>query len=125
MTSDISYVSTWTSTVPILMKLRSTPKNQWSRMFLSWSEMLTEQECILVGYVPEARRPYAGVCFPGWGLVLGGWGVSSPGGSGGGGLLPGGSGGGVSAPRGVCSGGGDGGFSLPGDPPCEQNHTHV
>ena len=45
-------------------------------------------------------------------------------------LLPGGVGGLLRG--GVCSGGSapggspcPGGFSLPGDPPCEQNHTHV
>ena len=32
----------------------------------------TQQECIPVGCVPAARRPYAGVCFPGgWCLVRG------------------------------------------------------
>ena len=37
-----------------------------------------KQECIPVGCVPAARRPYAGVCFPG-GCLL--WGcVSAPGG---------------------------------------------
>ena len=39
-------------------------------------EVYTKQECIPVGCVPAARRPYAGVCFPG-------------GGGGGGGCLPG------------------------------------
>ena len=29
---------------------------------------LEQQECIPVGCVPAARRPYAGVCFPGLGL---------------------------------------------------------
>ena len=43
-----------------------------------------KQECIPVGCVPAARRPYAGVCFP----AGRGW-VSAPGG-GGYGLVPGG-----------------------------------
>ena len=38
-----------------------------------------EQECIPVRCVPAARRPYAGVCFPG-GVCSGGRGVSAPGG---------------------------------------------
>ena len=29
-----------------------------------------KQECIPVGWVPAARRPYAGVCFPGGGVCL-------------------------------------------------------
>ena len=33
-----------------------------------------EQECIPVGCVPAARRPYAGVCFPGGGSVRSGGG---------------------------------------------------
>ena len=56
--------------------------------------MHTRQECIPVGCVPAARRPYAGVCFPGGSLS---WGGSVPGGS----LLRGGSGG-------LWSGGGGG-----------------
>ena len=59
-----------------------------------------EQECIPVGCVPAARRPYAGVCFPRGGGV---WsrGVSAPGGS---------------APGGFCSRGvsGPGGDGVPG-----------
>ena len=96
-----------------------------------------KQECIPVGCVPAARRPYAGVCFGGGGGFLparGGspcrGGSSLPGGvppcRGGslcqGGFLP--AGGGVLPAR--------GGFSLPGgvlparggspeNPPCEQN----
>ena len=80
--------------------------------------------------MPAARRPYAGVCFPGGGgfcsgedsareggCLLGGGvcsqGVSAPGGVWSGGSAPGG---------GVCSQGRGfslpmGGFSLPGDPP--------
>ena len=34
-------------------------------------ECFIEQECIPVGCVPAARRPYAGVCFPGGGGVPG------------------------------------------------------
>ena len=50
-----------------------------------------KQECIPVGCVPAARRPYAGVCFRLRGSgQRGGGGVSAPGGvSGLGGLLPG------------------------------------
>ena len=62
-----------------------------------------QQECIPVGCVPAARRPYAGVCF------LGGGGVSGPGGC----LLWAGhvcSWGGMSVPGGVWSGG----VSAPG-----------
>ena len=51
------------------------------------SKAIIEQVCIPVGCVPAARRPYAGVCFPG-GVVLhrGGprgvpWGVLHAGGS--------------------------------------------
>ena len=32
------------------------------------SYYIIKQECIPVGRVPAARRPYAGVCFPGGGL---------------------------------------------------------
>ena len=67
-----------------------------------------KQECIPVGCVPAARRPYAGVCFLG-GCGPGGWvwsgsgGVSAPGGWSGprGCLLQGGL-----VPGGVCSRGG-------------------
>ena len=61
---------------------------------------VVEQECIPVGCVPAARRPYAGVCFRGGGFSL-------PGGAGGG-VLP--AGGGFSLL---------GGFSLPGGSPCQ------
>ena len=63
-----------------------------------------KQECIPVGYVPAARRPYAGVCFGGGGVCFPGEGVSASGGvwSWGGGLVRGG---------GVCSRGwGSGGI---------------
>ena len=62
------------------------------------------QECIPVLCVPTARRPYAGVCFPG-----GGGGVSGRGG------------GGVPGPGGFC-------LSVLWDttiPPCEQNDKQV
>ena len=36
------------------------------------SKHLYKQECIPVGCVPAARRPYAGVCFPGGGVWSGG-----------------------------------------------------
>ena len=68
-------------------------------------KILYTQECIPVGCLPAARRPYAGVCFPGGCLLPG---VSALGG-----LLPGGCllrgvsalGGGVSAPGGLLLGG--------------------
>ena len=80
-----------------------------------------EQECIPVGCVPAARRPYAGVCFPGGGcLVRGGCLLL-------GGLLQGGfwsgrgwcawsGGGGVPGPGGcvVCLVRGVGGWCVPG-----------
>ena len=97
------------------------------------TDSLDKQECIPVGCVPTARRPYAGVYFPGGGLLLGavcsggggkpsapgvcvcsggsGVVVSAPGGGvvsahGGGGVCSGGSApGGCVLPRGVCSGG--------------------
>ena len=65
--------------------------------------LLDQQECIPVGCVPAARRPYAGVCFPGEGegcLRVCSWGVSALGGV---------------CSRGVCSWGGVlGGCLLPG-----------
>ena len=104
----------------------------------------TKQECISVGCVPAARRPYSGVCFPGGYLPgLGGRGVVGGCGAlpvwggvclvqgglpGPGGVLPGLGG---SPCQGVClsRGGGvlpvKGGFFLPGDPPCGQNHRHL
>ena len=39
-----------------------------------------KQECIPVGCVPAARRPYPGVCFPGGGSPSGGGGLPGPGG---------------------------------------------
>ena len=57
---------------------------------LNSANSVTKQECIPVGCVPAARRPYAGVCFRG-GVWSGGcllWGgVSAPGGSALGGCL--------------------------------------
>ena len=44
-----------------------------------------KQECIPVRCVPAARRPYAGVCFPG-GVSAPGRGVSAPDGVGSGGM---------------------------------------
>ena len=44
-------------------------------------ELIPKQECIPVGCVPAARRPYAGVCFRGGRVVPGGVGE---------GVLPGG-----------------------------------
>ena len=40
---------------------------------------MVQQECIPVGCVPAARRPYAGVCLPGGVSIPGGW-FSIPGG---------------------------------------------
>ena len=98
-------------------------KLQYYEIFL-FSNQIIQQVCIPEGCVPAASRPYAGVCFPGGGLLGGG--VSAPGR---GCLLLGGSG-----PRGVvvCFGGvwvwsrgGGGGGGIPActeaDPPCEQN----
>ena len=58
--------------------------------------LLWKQECIPVGCVPAAHRPYAGVCF--WGCVVPG------------GVCSGGWSRGMSAPGGVWSGGGGGGI---------------
>ena len=49
-------------------------------MCFKLSEFSFKQECIPVGCVPAARRPYAGVCFPGGCLVWGGGVVPGPGG---------------------------------------------
>ena len=91
-----------------------------------------KQECIPVGCVPAARRPYAGVCFRG-GLPGPEGGLPGPGGSAwsGGCLLRGGfwyregsawSGGGL-------PGLGGRGVGIPActeaDPPCEQNDIQV
>ena len=69
--------------------------------FFCWHKNHDELECIPVGCVPAACRPYARVCFPGgclvWGvvcLVKGGWcvwsgGVPGPVGSGLGGCVSG------------------------------------
>ena len=37
------------------------------------SNIIIKQECIPVGCVPAAHWPYAGVCFPGGGVLLGGF----------------------------------------------------
>ena len=83
-----------------------------------FGKLALQQECIPVGCVPAARRPYARICFRG-------------------GLLPGGSAlGGVPGPGGVCSQGGVC-VSAPrgvvvsqhalrqNPPPCEQNDKQV
>ena len=91
---------------------QSVLRNRWSvRSLLHFSVHMVQQECIPVGCVPAARRPYAGVCYrgggeggllPGWGCLLPGeallWGGSAPRGV----SAPGGRGGG----GGVCSRGG-------------------
>ena len=54
-------------------RYRGTPLLSWSILFsfsCSFEKAKFEQECIPVGCVPAARRPYAGVCFPG-GVVPG------------------------------------------------------
>ena len=50
--------------------------------FATISKKCKKQECIPVGCVPAARRPYAGVCFPGGCLLWEGLlrGVPGPGG---------------------------------------------
>ena len=92
-----------------------------------------EQECIPVRCVPAARRPYAGVCFPGRGCLLRGGvcsgGVCSGGVSalgGGGCLLHGGAGlGGRGWSGGVWSWGGGIPACTEADPHCEQNDRQV
>ena len=101
-----------------------------------WVEHFYQQECIPVGCVPAARRPYACVCFPGGGVsAWSGGGVCLLRGVGGVGwcLLPGGGclpGWGVSAPGGVCLVWGvsawSGGVSAPGGgciPACTEADT--
>ena len=63
---------------------------------VSVATIFAKQECIPVGCVPAARRPYAGVCFPGGCLVREGGGAWS-----GGGVVPGP--GGCLVQGGVCS----------------------
>ena len=92
-------------------------------LFLHFRNCTIQQECIPVGCVPAARRPYSGVCFPGGGLPgPGGFCLVRGGGSawsGGKGGSPW-SGGGSPLVRGGLPGlGGSpcpGGFSLPGEP---------
>ena len=77
------------------------------------SEPLYAQECIPVGCVPAAHRPYAGVCFRGGGVSLLQGGVYSGGGVCSGGVCSQCSG--VSAPGGVSALGGSApGGSAPG-----------
>ena len=91
------------------------------------TKLYFKQECIPVGCVPAARRPYAGVCFRGgvgspsrggWVLHPGGW-VLHPGGGGfsnqGGSSIQGGSpsGGGMASQHAL--------RQTP--PPCGQTHT--
>ena len=79
-----------------------------------------EQECIPVGCVPAARRPYARVCFPGGGPGPGG--VPGPGGS-----APGRGWGVGGLVRGVCSWGGGIPACTEAEPPPsrEQNDKQV
>ena len=64
--------------------LGRTPSANFSEFYVFSSEnSMVKQECIPVGCVLAARRPYAGVCFLGGCLLRGGvWsgGVSAPGG---------------------------------------------
>ena len=79
-----------------------------------------KQECIPVGCVPAARRPYAGVCFPGgsaWSGGVSAWSGGVSAWSQGGLLGPGGLGG-LPGPRGVVSGLGGSGI-----PACTQADT--
>ena len=52
-------------------------KNLFHKYVIHTTDFCSQQECIPVGCVPAAHRPYAGVCFPG-GFLL--WGVSALGG---------------------------------------------
>ena len=70
-----------------------------------------KQECIPVGCVPAARRPYSGVCVPGGVSAWSGGGLPGPGG-----VLP--VQGGSPSWAGVLPV--QGGFSLPGDPPMDR-----
>ena len=46
-------------------------KFKYPAFFFSYKKLF-EQECIPVGCVPAARRPYSGVCFPGGGSAWSG-----------------------------------------------------
>ena len=105
--------------------------------------LIPQQECIPVGCVPAARRPYSGVCFRGGALpvpggstwsrggspCLGGCGPPCPGGSpwSGGLSLPGGFSlpGGVLPARGVCLVGGEGVLPAGGVLPAWRPHPPV
>ena len=121
------WLELWVSYLLILMtQIHCVPSKHLTSIIISWiimHENLTwtnfhvwtsmklghemngyiRQECIPVGCVPAARRPYAGVCFPGGGVCSRG-GCLLPG-VGGMGLLRGGvpARGWVSAPGGFCS----------------------
>ena len=99
-------------------------KNLFHKYVIHFTDFCSQQECIPVGCVPAAHRPYAGVCFLG-GFCSGGcllWGVSALGGV---------CSQGVSALGGICSEGclfpegsapgGEGGGGIPActepDPP--------
>ena len=97
------------------MNVKSVKPNDQIKIILL-VQFQKKQECIPVGCVPAARRPYAGVCFPGGVLHLGGGGVLHPGGG--------------SPSGGVCLGPGGGGMAsqhalrqTPSPPPCGQTHT--
>ena len=62
---------------PFLLGMETGGVNYFAN---SYWDVTSKQECIPVGCVLAARRPYAGICFPGgWGGLLPG-GVSAPGG---------------------------------------------
>ena len=56
-----------------LSKVGDQSKYRWPK--LNSRNNIIEQECIPVGCVPAARRPHAGVCFPGGSAWS--WGVSA------------------------------------------------
>ena len=101
----------------------------WSHNIQFTSTPTHNKECIPVGCVPAARRPYAGVCFPGGGSPWSRGGLSDPGGSawsGGVSLVPGG----VCLVQGGSAWSGGGGYSIPActeadtlPPSCGQTHT--
>ena len=94
---------------PVSNGPRGAPQSNFFHFHAVFSKNCAKQECIPVGCVPAARRPYAGVCFPGEGCLL-------RGGSGPGGSVPGGSGPG---------GGGIPACTEADPPPCEQNDKQV
>ena len=77
--SGISWIRQWLWIYPQNCYIISTRGNRASlvhffHLYAVFRKNYAKQECIPVGCVPAASRPYAGVCFPG------GWRVSVPGG---------------------------------------------